>query len=183
VNPIPWMTYASIDFLGQCISNKSRVLEFGSGNSTIWWLRRGNSVVSLETNPSWSERIHAQIVEKGWQDRSELHLVSEISPLELSKFKDASFDLIVNDGDGDRVEIITEIQRLLSPKGVLVWDNSDRSEYFDGKKILLDAGFHELKFTGMGPINAYSWITSIFYRSFDSFHSHKSDPDFMSIKY
>lgn len=183
VNPIPWMTYASIDFLGQSVSIKSRVLEFGSGNSTIWWLSRGNSVVSLETNLGWSEKVRSQIVEGGWEDRSELRLVSKISPLELSKFQDASFDLIVNDGDGDRVEIIEQIQRLLTPKGILVWDNSDRTEYADGKKLLLSAGFHELKFTGMGPINAYGWITSIFYKNFGSFDSVESDPDFSSIKY
>jgi hypothetical protein len=182
-DPIPWMTYASIDFLGQCVSKSARVLEFGSGNSTIWWLSRGNSVVSLETNLGWSEKVQTQIVEGGWEDRSELRLVSKISPSELSKFQDASFDLIVNDGDGDRVEIIEQILRLLSPKGILVWDNSDRTEYEGGKKILFSHGFHELKFTGMGPINAYGWITSVFYKNFESFDSVRSKPDFSSIKY
>src|SRR6266702_7452961 len=55
--PIPWMAYPATEFL-ECQSYaRRRVLEWGSGNSTLWWARRAERVVSFESNVSWYERI------------------------------------------------------------------------------------------------------------------------------
>ena len=41
---------------------------------------------------------------------------------------------------------------------------TDRVIYQEGYEFLLTNGFKRLDFWGMGPINPYSWCTSIFYR-------------------
>src|SRR5947209_1387749 len=40
---IPWYTYPAIDFLSQRDFAGKRVLEFGGGQSTIWWSQRADS--------------------------------------------------------------------------------------------------------------------------------------------
>jgi hypothetical protein len=181
--PVPWMTYSSIDFVSQCVKVEGKVLEFGSGNSTLWWLDRGNTVVSLETDATWCNSISAKIELLGLKERATILAVDEITPQILSEYDDHSFDIIVNDGHGDRVLILSEILRLLSPAGILIWDNSDRFEYQSGRDTLKTQGYRELRFSGMGPINAYAWVTSIFFKDFRSFSFVDQDSDFLSIQY
>jgi len=73
------------------------------------------------------------------------------------------YDLVVVDGVW-RNECLPSALQCLSEHGVLVLDNAERAEYAAGRKMLLERGFRELSFVGMGPINHYEWVTSIFYR-------------------
>jgi len=50
---IPWYTYCVINFIESRINKEMNVFEYGSGNSTIWWAERVNSVVSCEHNKKW----------------------------------------------------------------------------------------------------------------------------------
>lgn len=53
----------------------------------------------------------------------------------------------------------------LKDHGVVVFDNSDWTHLFqDGMSLLERAGFKRLDFFGFGPINTYSWMTTVFYR-------------------
>jgi hypothetical protein len=36
LKPVPWFTYSAIDFLKERLSNDLNILEFGSGNSTLF---------------------------------------------------------------------------------------------------------------------------------------------------
>lgn len=54
--------------------------------------------------------------------------------------------------------------KTLKDDGVIIWDNSDRVNYQEGYDFLLANGFKRLDFWGIGPVNSYSWCTSIFYR-------------------
>ena len=56
-NPIPWLTYPAISLLSAFDFRDSTVLEFGSGNSTLWWAGRSRSVTSIETSIDWIARI------------------------------------------------------------------------------------------------------------------------------
>lgn len=57
--PVPFYTYPAIDFLRTRDFSQATVLEFGAGNSTLWWARHARHVVALEGDPSWYERIKA----------------------------------------------------------------------------------------------------------------------------
>src|SRR5690606_38282885 len=52
-NPIPWLTYSSIHFLDQVLTPELSLLEFGCGNSTIWYSKRVKRVVSVEHDKSY----------------------------------------------------------------------------------------------------------------------------------
>jgi hypothetical protein len=46
--PIPWWNYASVQFIDQIVSTDSQILEIGGGNSSLYWMERGNYLVTLE---------------------------------------------------------------------------------------------------------------------------------------
>lgn len=74
------------------------------------------------------------------------------------------FDIVVINGI-ERVQCVRPALRGLKPDGVVIWDNSDREEFIEGYRVFAEHGFRELNFKGMGPINTYSWQTSILYRA------------------
>src|SRR5215831_19159207 len=51
--PLPWYTYPMIDFLVCKELSDKEVLEFGAGQSTLWWADRAHRVVSFESDKNW----------------------------------------------------------------------------------------------------------------------------------
>ncbi len=161
--PIPWITYSSISFLAERVRKDMRIFEFGSGNSTLWWCARAASVVSVEHDASWFEKMRGRIPNNGaivhvGYDGRDSHYAEEITKYHRE------FHLVVIDGR-DRVRCAKHCQSALTEDGVIVWDNSEREYYRPGIEFLRDAGFRRIDFHGMGPINPYAWSTSVFYRS------------------
>jgi hypothetical protein len=56
--PLPWYTYPAIDFLTQRNFGDRDILEFGGGQSTLWWSRHARSVLTIEEDAEWYERLH-----------------------------------------------------------------------------------------------------------------------------
>ncbi len=165
--PVPWWTYSCTHYLDQMISTDSSVIEFGGGASTLWWLNRGNKVLTVETDPKWSENITAQVELNPKKDNWELITVSEISRSNLAPLINSrQFDVVINDGLGDRTEIIELLKSLRNERGFLIWDNSDRIEYKEGLEALAEIGLARLDFFGLSPINAYCSQTTIFNSEF-----------------
>src|ERR1700730_8324305 len=50
-HPLPWYTYSCIELLRHRDFAGRRILEFGSGQSTLWWASRADRVVSIEGDP------------------------------------------------------------------------------------------------------------------------------------
>jgi hypothetical protein len=55
--PIPWYTYPCIEFLRQRSYEDKRVLEFGGGQSTLWWARLARHIVTFEGDIDWYNQI------------------------------------------------------------------------------------------------------------------------------
>ena len=59
--PIPWYTYPAIDFLSaKDFANKS-VMEFGAGQSTLWWASRAKKVMSAESDQKWLNYVQLKL--------------------------------------------------------------------------------------------------------------------------
>ncbi|RAX52078.1 hypothetical protein CCY99_07985 [Helicobacter sp. 16-1353] len=56
-NPIPWYTYPAIEFLGNLDFSKKNILEYGSGNSSLFWAKRAKMVVSIENDREWFKEV------------------------------------------------------------------------------------------------------------------------------
>ncbi len=55
--PSPWLTFASIDFLQTQMKPDWKVFEYGSGGSTLFWLKHGVECVSIEHDTAWYQMI------------------------------------------------------------------------------------------------------------------------------
>ena len=56
-NPLPWITYPAIEYLGNLDFSKEKIFEVGSGNSTIWFSKRANKIISLEEDEAWFKKM------------------------------------------------------------------------------------------------------------------------------
>lgn len=73
------------------------------------------------------------------------------------------FDVIMIDGR-QRVKCAEIAASALTARGVIVWDNAERSRYGPGRRMLTDHGFRHVAFYGTGPGELREWTTSIYYR-------------------
>ena len=90
---IPGITYPCIDFLNQFDFSPKKIFEYGAGNSTLFWTKRAKSVVSVESDKKWYEKI--------WKDLSAnvtyIYSEPECFARQIDAY-DETFDLIVVDG-------------------------------------------------------------------------------------
>lgn len=161
--PIPWYSYPCIDFLNHRRFDDRRILEFGGGNSTLWWAGRSKEVVALESNAAWFERIKDRMpgnVELLYvsEDSRERNIV-EVDRV-LRPQPTGSFDVIIIDGLY-REEMIPVAIKYLSSDGAIVCDDSQGYGFYEGFR---GAGFCRVDFFGGVPCGVYAHATSIYFR-------------------
>jgi SAM-dependent methyltransferase len=155
---LPWIPYPAIRAIRKLAKPSWRVLEHGSGMSTIWWSYLVDHVDSVEADRQWHARICKLLEERGRTNVS-LSLKSNSSYSDMSPFADASFDFIVIDGH-DREKVAAQSRRILKRPGWIYLDDSDRSAqwremYGEAEEILVDLvqreGGQITYFTGFTP--------------------------------
>jgi len=153
-NSQPWYTAKAIKFLGEIITEDSRVLETGTGGSTFWFAERAKEVVSFEHNKKWFEIIKKRLKESG---------IENVNLIFDPRYRKAGiggvkgfFDIIAVDGRG-RVRSIITGRQFLSPGGYLLLDNSDRKRY--KKALILLSGWKRWDFWNE------KWRTTIWRKS------------------
>lgn len=92
--PVPWFTYSATRYLSSIVQSNYRVLEFGAGNSTLWWAERVSEVITVEHDPNWADKVrnrnllNVTVVERAMGDpilypHSEV-ILKEFYPLQLA---------------------------------------------------------------------------------------------------
>lgn len=156
---IPWFTYSAIDFLKERLNSNLNVLEFGSGNSTLFLAKKVKKVTALEHDDGWFQNILAKKT-----SNIEIKFVSAgrakdyLQPL----VENEKFDVIIIDGLF-RNECIKASLKNLSEVGVIILDDSERNEYTEGITFLLKNGFQKINFSGIAPGIFFRKCTTIFY--------------------
>jgi hypothetical protein len=160
-NAIPWYTYPAIDYLKQFDFSAKAVFERGSGYSTRFWAERCKSLVSVEDNEEWFERIKDCLPENVQYQ----FLCTTEDYVNYIRCHDNQFDIIIIDGN-HRYECAEAALEKLAENGMIILDNSNWEQNI--ADILRDSGLIEVDMSGFGPINPYTWTTSLFLtRSFD----------------
>lgn len=163
---LPWFTYSFAHFIQERINDKFHVFEFGSGNSTIWFSKFGCKIVSVEHDKTWYDIMQPTLSKNPKISYKLRDLESKKYIDEVTNYSD-EFDIIVLDGR-ERVQCCLNALPALKKGGVILWDNSDRTEYEEGYKFLETNNFKRIDFHGMGPINSRAWCTSVFYKAGDN---------------
>ncbi|MGP1383596.1 MAG: hypothetical protein ACTS2F_08550 [Thainema sp.] len=152
--PIPWYTYPAIDYLKQLNFSDKKVFEYGSGNSSFFWADRAKEVISIEHNPSWFKSIS-----KHCPNNLNILLLEDKEDYISAIEKHADLDVIIIDGLY-RKECALKAIAKLKEGGLIILDNSDWHVYT--AQALRDADLIQVDMTGFGPINFYTWTTSLF---------------------
>ncbi len=160
--PLPWFTYSFIDFLTERLNNKLNIFEFGSGNSTLFFAKRIKYVTSVEHNVEWYNKLIRKI-----PDNVNLLLSktdSEDDYVGLIKLSMNKFDIVFIDGI-HRNECSHSAVEILSERGVIVLDDSERVEYSEGIEHIMSKGFKKINFWGIPPGMLIRKCTTVFYRN------------------
>jgi len=157
LNPVPWYTYPAIEYLRQFDFSNKNIFEYGCGNSSIFWARLANSVISVETDPQWFENINSL---KPYNLTIHLEVLQDSYVNSIQK-NNILYDLVIIDGVY-RHECVRKSIQYLAMDGLLILDNSER--YPELCKEIREHDLLQVDFFGYGPINCYTWTTSIFFR-------------------
>lgn len=126
-NALPWYTYSMIDFMSQRDFTGMTVLEFGGGQSTLWWAARATSVLTIDENEEWFDSLkllapenvslHHVPVDRETRSISEIRRIVEASDQK-------PFDVIIIDGHL-RPELFEMAFDYLAKDGAIIFDNSE----------------------------------------------------------
>ena len=161
--PLPWYTYPSIEFLKYRNYEDKNILEFGGGQSTLWWASKARHVVTLEGDKKWYEKIKNKM-----PDNVDIHYVSmenkESNVYQVKEVLEAkhytSYDVIIIDGLY-QYEMIQIALDFLAKDGMLVCDNAEGYGFYEGLK---ESGLLRVDFFGNAPGIVLPHATSIYFK-------------------
>ena len=173
----PWLTVGAIVALEQYILQPGilrketpemrdarypkRVLELGSGGSTIFWARNVPHVTSVETDPAWAPATLKALQDYGLSEKVELIATPHADALQrVAAMPDASFDLLLVDHADptlrrgrivNRLELAMVALPKLALNGWLVVDNyaMHGMEHFDYAEWHV-WNFDDMRYSGRG---------------------------------
>jgi hypothetical protein len=159
-NPIPWYTYPAIEYLSHFDFSARKVFEYGSGNSSLWWASRCKSLVSIENDKVWYDKI-----KQGSAALTNFDYRFEDDKLKYARQdKISDSDIVIIDGfyRPECADYFLEQNKLghIDPV-LLIFDNSD---WFPKAiaRLHKELNWVQVDFSGFGPINQYTWTTTIF---------------------
>jgi hypothetical protein len=161
--PIPWYTYPAIELLRNKSFREKSILEFGAGQSTLWWAQQARHVTSFEDNAEWYQYLQPQLPQN-----TRVHLIDDrLSNFETLLSPADRFDVIVIDGL-DRFIAAAKSLELLAPGGFFILDNSEGwwgpIGTFPIMDLFRDAGYARVDLYGFSPGNILPHCTSFFFR-------------------
>jgi len=170
---IPWIVPSSFHVIDKLVQPDWSVFEWGSGGSTVYWARHCASVISIEHNSKWIDRVNKMLAkEEGLSNKVNLRYVRGLPETEKDRFRpyadtileypDESFDLVFVDGEASsRGWCLTNGLPKVKPGGILLLDNSNWLKRELGDEWLReDYVARDLKW--IGQKGTFDWWTTIF---------------------
>jgi predicted O-methyltransferase YrrM len=159
-NPLPLYTYPAIEYLASFDCVNKKIFEFGSGQSTLYWLEQGADIVSVENNQKWIDKLSANLIGKNHQyifaNTQDSYANS------ILEFPDSHFDLIIIDGIFSRYLCAKNVIAKIKKDGLVILDNSDW--YPNTAKFLREnLDFIQVDFYGFRPSRPETAVTSLFF--------------------
>jgi hypothetical protein len=156
---VPWISYDARSLLARLLPKEAAVLEFGSGNSTLWFGRHFKNVFSVEHDAEWHGRVQLMLRQAGLTN---VHYFLHDEPA-YAHFDEAAhrqYEFVLIDGI-DRSACATTALQHVKVDSVLYLDNSDkhREDIRLAEELLLAAvrerGGRVKYFTDFSPTNFF----------------------------
>jgi hypothetical protein len=154
---LPLLGFRAIQHLDRLIEPDWKLLEFGSGMSTVWFAQRCRELVSIEINPHWYEQVQAKLAQRGLTN-VDYRLCRPSDASLLADYPQGHFDLVLVDGIRRDRAMTTAIEKV-KPGGYVFLDNSDypHQEYQAAKELLLGVASSVAVFNDLTPSRV--WVT------------------------
>jgi predicted O-methyltransferase YrrM len=131
-NPgVPWMPRQAVDVLAGMLRPGDHCLEWGSGHSTAWLVGRTASVISVEHDSAWLERVRREVKAVGGDPESVRFMSIDVSgdPAEspyvriVDEFEQTGIDVCYVDDEHRPACMLAAIPKLNSG-GLLILDDA-----------------------------------------------------------
>ena len=163
---MPWISWPCIDWLERTLRPGMRVLEYGGGGSTIFFLRHGCDVTTIEGDAKWVDAIQKRA--GPLVPRLTLRYVNNQSgdPAMRAVYANQGaiggpWDLILIDGAW-REDCAEVAKRNLAPGGFIIVDNTDLPEHAGIYRLM--EGYRRTIFSGLGYARRELTTTELFER-------------------
>ena len=161
-NPIPWMNFPVVRLLDERLKDDLHVFEYGSGYSTYFYAKRVMTVTSVEYDEYWFNLINSDMPDN-------VTLIYKANDVDgeycrIIGTTNEQYDVVIIDGR-DRVNCVKQSISTLSPRGVILLDDSQLARYREGIDFAKGLGFRALDIEGL---KARGWgidRSTIFYRT------------------
>ena len=148
---MPMYTYPCYEWLNSIDWNGSKVFEYGTGYSTIWWQNKNVDYHAVEDNKQWHDMI---------EDKTNIEYKPGHHKYIESIYKyDFKFDVIVIDGVV-RFDCIKPALEKIKDDGIIIFDNTDWHK--DSKEELDKSDLIPIHFHGFKPLHVDSETTSCY---------------------
>jgi hypothetical protein len=186
---IPWLTFDAVDELLKRLPPNPVVFEYGSGGSTLFWLKHGARCTSVEHDAQWFALMRQRI---GNNDRLDYRLIPpDVEPVsvdadpadprayrsadvafanqtfrnyarQIDKFPNQHFDVVLIDGRARPSCLMHSVPKV-KRGGLLILDNAER-EYYTARTREYFPDFTHEAFYGAGPTTRAFWRTDFYLR-------------------
>ena len=127
INPShPWITAHAVSLLDQLIKPTDVGVEFGSGRSTAWFVKRLTHLTSIEHDYQWYQSVEQDLLSSGLSKNVDLLYFADENDYaqQARKFADHSIDFVLVDG-ASRDKCALWMLPKIKSGGILVIDNSN----------------------------------------------------------
>lgn len=158
--PEPWLTFTAIDFIIERVQKGLKILEWGSGSSSLWFDKNGCIVTSIEHNEDW-----ANIVKRMKSKNVHIIVKKEQSDYVKPDIDFSEINIFLIDGIY-RNECASYLVSLINSDGIssgsmIIFDDTSRLEYQKSVQLLTKCCQEVYHFTGISNI-VIDKMTSIF---------------------
>jgi len=120
-----WISEPAKELLEKLLNPSMIGLEYGSGCSTIWLAQRVKSLVSVEHDEKWFERITKLLDNNNLENVNLVYAPSKSYVKVVQSYPDETFDFVFNDGLKQyRSQCIIASWPKIKKGGIMIIDNS-----------------------------------------------------------
>lgn len=145
-----WLPDVAKDWMKKWVKPDMRGVEFGSGCSTLWLGQRVRSLVSVESDREWYERVKEWLKQYNIKNVELIYAPNKEKYLGvLDRFEDRHFDFAFSDGPGNlRSPCIRASWPKVKVGGALIADNTESPHSTGGKRFLEKQGVRRKSLRG-----------------------------------
>lgn len=162
---MPWLTFDAIRAISARLGASSKVFEFGSGHSTLYWCKLGAEVVSVDHDELWHARLVQEVKSRGMEDIVRVVFAADRQSYTkaIESAESQMFDLVLVDGAFRRESVLAAVG-WVAPGGMLVVDNTDWHWFREVPLEGIPRDWEQTAYPGYAPMLGHASETTVWVR-------------------